>query len=165
MPDSIPTEHIFDDNVLNAVGLLFLTAAQVETVLSFQLGRLIAHPETRDSATVIAIQGAGITVLLQQIKTLAKFRAPQQYDEIKKCCGRIRKAFEPRNHIAHYMSIEPRQKDSIQLIPLKMKENGDFIDEKPYTAQQIKGFAHRLYNLMRELDSLLTNAGITPLPK
>jgi len=166
MKDKLPIEEMFNEALIYSIGLLLVTASTSEHALVLQLARLIAHPKTIDNPTVLALSGTRTNVLLRQIQILASYRLelrPEYAEKVFKLCDKIRTSFDRRNDFAHCAVIKTSDQDKIILKTVKMRENGELVPDKPYNTNQIREFAVVLQERVRELDQLLSDAGLRRL--
>jgi hypothetical protein len=151
----------YNDELLKAVGLLFLVSATSEQILAIQFNRLICHPEPVKAETALALQGTEIKVRIQQIKTLARYAVPREdLPEILRTCDKIRDAFQMRNDLAHSLSAYHKDPDKITIVPFRTKNDGSLHPDKTYTIRQITEKAIRLAKLTHRLKFLLNQSGI-----
>jgi hypothetical protein len=161
--DLLPIEEKFSQELIHAIGLLFVTASSAETAVALQVPRLISHPQKLDPATALALAGTPMRVSLQQIRTLARFRlAADAAANIATLCDKLRESYEHRNELAHFVAAPGQRPDEAVLRTLRLKADGSLTPAKPYTADQIREFAATLRARVRELDNLLTAAGLAP---
>lgn len=154
-------EAQFSPDLLQAVGLLTITAAASEMALSLEVARLLEHPRTMDPRVPFALAGAKLGVLLQQIQSLARLKLqPDQAAAVVALCGKIRDAFDRRNDLAHMLLGPGPTADKGVLRTIRIKTDGSVAPVKPLTVQQIRGFASGISDRVRELDDLLTGYGL-----
>ena len=166
MTAKIPLEDQFSNELLCAIGKMLIIFASAENALAIQVARLISHPESLESTTALAISGTQSSVLIQQIQILSRFHAqPKQRPAILKKCDQIRKGFDLRNDLAHCSAGRGPDKNKIKIQPFKMKANGQLVPQKIFTTTQINEATDKFNAHLLELDKLLTDAGVTPIPK
>lgn len=160
---AIPAETQYSDELLKAIGLLFVVSASTETALSFHLWRLAHHPTSSNPPAMIALQGMDTKVKLEKISLLSVLLLKRQSPEIIKICDKIRDKFQRRNEIAHYSNTPGRDPDHIKIGQIRMKRTGELESDKIYSAKQIKGFAAAMLHRSRQLDAALNDAGVRKL--
>ena len=166
MAAKIPLEDQFSNELLCAIGKMLIMFASGENALALQVARLISHPRSLDPTTALAIAGAQSSVLIQQIQILSRYQAnPEQLPEVLKKCDKIRNAFDLRNDLAHCSGGRGPDKDKIRIQPFKMRANGQLVPQKTLTTTQINEATDKLSEHLLELDRLLTDSGITKIPK
>lgn len=158
-------EGSFSPELMQEIGLLFITAGAAEHALAVQMTRLIAHPNAIDPATVIALAGTETKVRLQQIQTLITYRLQSDMSAaLLKQCDTIRDAFQNRNHLAHWLCSEGTDPHKVVLKNMKANKAGNLSPDKPLHRQQIREWSEKIHTSVRTLDVLLNQAGITKLP-
>jgi hypothetical protein len=157
-------EKLFGAEFLSAVGLLFITAGAAEHALALQFARLIAHPNKLDPAMVAALGYVETRAQMQQIRIIARWRlTPERFQEAMNICDRIQDSFDRRNELAHWVYTPGAGSDKAVLRTVRIKRDGSLVPPKPYTAQQIRGFADMLLNRLAEFDRVLNEAGLRKL--
>ena len=161
----IPAEELLGDELLRAIGLLIVVSGSAEHGLALQFARLVAHPNKIDPVLVAALGRTGeARVQLQQMKIVSRFRlTPEKAQEVIKLCDRIQDCFDRRNELAHWLIVPGTTADKAILRTIRIKADGSLVPAKPYTAQQIKEFAEKMFERMTEFDRLLTASGIRKL--
>lgn len=154
-----PVQETYSDTLFRAVGVLFVTAAIAENALSFQLARLMTHPNPIRPHELMALQGMETKVKLEKIAVAAHLQKPEHGARVRAICDRIRQHFQRRNDIAHYMDAGGAP-DCLNLIVFKLKRDGSMAGRKRYKADQILSYAAAMHARLRQLDECLNELGI-----
>lgn len=162
MSGSIPLETRYSDELMKAVGLLFITASNIEAALGLQVARCLCHPHTINQATATSCAGIELKTKLRQIEISTQILFPQHLDGVKKITSSIRRQFDHRNAIAHNCNFGSG--DDLRVIPLKMSNKGA-VREKTFVANQITNIARMMHARTRQLDECLIAIGFAKLPK
>lgn len=157
-------ESMYSDELFRAVGILFVTAAYSENTLTFQLARLISHPDDTRTNEMMALHGMETKVKLEKIVVAAHLHQPERTPDIRKACDKIRSSFQRRNEIAHLMDAGQKP-DALHLKLLKFRSDGTLAKDKVYTAAQIRVFAATLLARMQKLDQLINDLGVKKVTK
>jgi hypothetical protein len=163
MDDPLPFETMFSDELLRAVGLLFLGSAVAETALGTQAARCLCHPNSLTAQAYLSTAGMDLKIKLQTIEQCVRVCASRGEGKIEHITSSIRRQFEHRNAIAHNMGW-PARPDEISLNPVKLTRKG-VVPGKVFTAKQIMGFAQVMHSRVRQLTEELTELGITKPPE
>lgn len=166
MLEPLPFEDSFSNEIKSAVGTLFLAASSGENALSMQLARLIAHPSQPCPTAYLSVWGMEISIKIIQIQTTGRIKLqPEHAESVFRLCKKIRNSYTRRNEIAHYCNAPSQRTDTIVLKTLKLKGDGTFQADKSYSVEQILDCARVLFFRVRQLDEMLTNAGIRAIEK
>jgi hypothetical protein len=162
MCDPISLETHYSEAMQKAVGLLFITAANVESALGMLVGRCACHPHIVTPQALVAFAGMDLKLKLQTIENCMRLIAPQFRGETEKVSASIRRQFDHRNTIAHNSNFNVA--GATRVMPLKMLNKG-MRRPSMFTDQQITKYARIMFHRTRQLDELLTRAGVVKLSK
>ena len=163
MSEKLPMEEIYDSNIREAIGTLFLTSAISEITLTICLLRLLGHLHSQNPHIMLPLQGMQIRVKLQTITAAAAMIIPEEKDNIQKLCDKIEKAFKKRNLFAHGMTKRKPTGDKIAIYQPKFTETGDFPPPDVLTSDQIRQYARRIHERTLALEAHLTTSGVQNL--
>lgn len=165
MDPKLAMEDGYSKELLQAVGILFLTAAATETLISFEVLRVLSHPRAMDPNLIPAISGMEVGVKLGIVRVTAAMHKPHCGPAISRATTKLQDAFEHRNNIAHNFGRNAKTEDHITLTQLRLTPQGKMRPEIHYHARQIRMFSYLLQQRGRALDEALTEAGFAKLPK
>jgi hypothetical protein len=158
-------EKLFNKDLLEAIGILFITAAGAETMAGLQLLRVLSHPRPLDLGLFPATAGMEMKVRLGIIRVRSAQIAPQCAARISKITSKIQDAFEHRNNIAHNMGLPEPTPSHVKLTILSFKGDGSLKERKTYNAKQIRLFSYLMEERLKALNSAITEAGVPPIPE
>lgn len=165
MDQKLGFEKLFNKDIIEAIGILFLTAAGAETMVGLQLLRVLSHPRTLDVSILPATAGMDMKVRLGIIRVRMAQIAPESTQQISRITSKIQDAFEHRNNIAHNTGLPDRTTDHIRLTLLRFKGDGTLQKHKIYHAKQIRTYAFLMQERLKALDTAITDAGVTKIPE
>jgi len=163
MEQPLAFEGSFSTELLQAVGILFITCAAAETVIGLQLIRVLSHPGIANTGILPAISGMDVSVRLAVIRVRVAQIAPSCAPEISRITAKIQNAFGHRNNIAHNFGHDGRSKNHIDLRSLRFNGDGSIQPNRTYDAKQIRTFSFLLQERLKGLDSALGAAGVLKL--
>jgi len=149
------------EDLLQAVGSLFLICANVEVTLAINLARLMDHPREAEGKTILLVSPMDAKVKLEQIKIASVLLQLPNAAEIARNCDKIRKLFQRRNDIAHNSNLQTAPGRLI-VRPLRL-EKGQLSRDKVFTTEQILQYGDLLVARTRCLGGQLNDAGLVPL--
>jgi len=143
-----------------AIGRFLLVCATGEQFLGFQLARATLHPNPMTVRGWMMFHGMETKIKLERICMAAPLIAETKSDEIIRTCDKIRNLYSRRNDICHNTNLMG-DGDKLTLTVFKGFKRPIV---KIYTIPQINLFCDHLIDRLRCIDSLLTDAGVTPIP-
>ena len=155
-----PLRDIYSNEIIEAVGLLFLAASTCESALSFQAARCMLHPNKLTNQSTFAASGMDLKVKLLVIENSVRVIAPDHADRIAKITASVRRLFQHRNNIAHNLSAVDESKLKVYVHKITSKGPAK---AKVYNARQIEDFANLMGARTRQVDDCLNEIGIVRL--
>jgi len=162
MSELIPLRELYSQDLIEAVGLLFLAASSTEAALSLHAARCISHPNPPSLQTHLSTVGMEAKLKLQTIEYCIQLCARDAFPKIEKITRSIRRLYEHRNYVAHNFSIQ--RPNHIEVYVLKMARKGP-VKNKLFTAAQLEGYANLFHARVRQLDECLNELGIAHFPR
>ncbi len=165
----IPPAWQYTEDIVRAVGLLFLTSSLVESGLSLVLWRLASHPQDFHGNMLLPLWGMETRVKLEKIKALSQSCIePEHASQAIKLCDKLRRVFTRRNEIAHYLNSPVAGEvpsGRLSLSTLRLRNDGTMEPVKTYAPAQIRCFALTMKTRLNELEGVLTDGGVRQLPE
>jgi hypothetical protein len=157
MCEPTPIETEYSEAMQKAVGLLFLTAGNVEAALAFTIARCVCYPHQATPAAVLAFAGMEIKLKLQTLENCIRLIAPENKTEMSKLAASIRRQFDHRNTIAHNVNHNPG--DGLMSRPFKMLSKG-LRPSSTFSDTQITTFARIMTKRTKQINDLVTRSGV-----
>jgi len=158
-------EEHYSDEMLREIGLLFMTAAGVETALNFQLAKLSCFPGDLHALALMPVWGMETKVKLEKISTLSALIFKERAQPVARICDKLRRSFRRRNELTHYLNSPTGKTDTILLTTYRPNARGEMDAEKVWTRKQVRELTIVLLGRSNQLVECLTQIGLRPVPK
>lgn len=150
---NVNLEDLYNENIMSAVGLLFLVSAATESSLGLELTLLSTAPNPSNAKLGLSFSGMALRTKLSKLYEMARFHDDIDLKSVETLCDKIDKIYDDRNRIAHNLSQITAH--GIKVTSIKLTRKSMSFPEKEYTPQEIRNLAKTLRETTFKLSGLL----------
>lgn len=158
----LPLQDCVTDEHARGIGLVIAQWASAERLLTHAICDLMANRTvsyTDDAADLIVMSGREARVLIGLVKSLVRFRFPDDADAFDKIADKLGKEGKTRNIIAHGLWSEGKRPNSIVTYhPITL--NNPRVERHEFTPQEFERMAHRILEKGKKIISFLRERGL-----
>ncbi|WP_085028850.1 hypothetical protein [Ensifer aridi] len=151
-------KHWPSDGALKAIGLLFVISGTAEKALTFQLLRVMSHPDPPQARNLMAIQGLDVSVTLGVMRAYVK-RCGLQKTGLLELIEDVQSAFQKRNLFAHAVVSRAERENVVEVKATKPDKNGKLPQAQRFKAEEILEFAKAIHASAKALDLKFVELG------